>query len=109
MTASTNRKATRLRFTSKFNRAILLGFLLCGCSFCSVGQSPYLIDISREAPMPGGAAPLSGGVPVKMGTSTAPSGDALSMTSRYLLRDGQPWFPIMGEMHYSRCAARDWE
>jgi hypothetical protein len=25
------------------------------------------------------------------------------------VKDGKPWYPIMGEMHYSRCRAADWE
>ena len=28
--------------------------------------------------------------------------------SRYLLRGGEPWFPVMGEMHYSRCQRDGW-
>lgn len=29
--------------------------------------------------------------------------------SRCLLRDGRPWFPVMGEMHYSRYREALWE
>lgn len=29
--------------------------------------------------------------------------------SRYLTRDGRPWFPVMGEMHYSRYREDLWE
>ena len=29
--------------------------------------------------------------------------------SQYLLRDGLPWFPVMGEMHYSRYNEELWE
>lgn len=32
-----------------------------------------------------------------------------SYDSRCLYRDGQPWFPVMGEMHYSRYRAQLWE
>lgn len=32
-----------------------------------------------------------------------------SYDSRCLLRDGQPWFPVMGEMHYSRYREGLWE
>lgn len=32
-----------------------------------------------------------------------------SYNSRYLLRDGHPWFPVMGEMHYSRYREELWE
>ena len=39
----------------------------------------------------------------------SPDGHVLSANSRYLLRDGTPWFPIMGEFHYSRYPEADWE
>jgi len=31
-----------------------------------------------------------------------------SYNSFYLIKDGEPWFPIMGEMHYSRYPAEYW-
>ena len=31
-----------------------------------------------------------------------------SYTPQYLTKDGQPWFPIMGEIHYSRCPREYW-
>jgi hypothetical protein len=33
----------------------------------------------------------------------------LSLTSRFLRRDGQPWIPISGELHYSRVPRDRWE
>ena len=27
---------------------------------------------------------------------------------RYLLKDGKPWFPVMGEIHYSRLREEFW-
>lgn len=32
-----------------------------------------------------------------------------SYNSCYLIKDGRPWFPIMGEMHYSRYPAEYWK
>lgn len=32
-----------------------------------------------------------------------------SYNERYLMKDGRPWFPVMGEMHYSRYRADLWE
>lgn len=32
-----------------------------------------------------------------------------SYNKRYLIRDGEPWFPVMGEMHYSRYKKSLWE
>ena len=39
----------------------------------------------------------------------APNGDTVSVNSRYFVRNGKPWYPIMGEFHFSRYAAEEWE
>lgn len=31
-----------------------------------------------------------------------------SYNNKYILRDGEPWFPVMGELHYSRYPKRYW-
>ena len=36
-----------------------------------------------------------------------PSG-TLAVNSRCIERDGQPWMPVMGEFHYSRCPEGEW-
>ncbi|MDO0938594.1 beta-galactosidase [Streptomyces sp. DG2A-72] len=52
------------------------------------------------------APPLTGHLPF----ADAPGvPDPIEVTSRYLTRGGQPWFPVSGEFHYSRYPARDWE
>ena len=38
-----------------------------------------------------------------------PEGPQLTANSRYFLRDGSPWFPITGEIHYSRYPKAYWE
>ncbi|HLP08516.1 MAG TPA: beta-galactosidase, partial [Opitutaceae bacterium] len=43
-----------------------------------------------------------------LGTAANPSGATISADSQCLLRDGQPWTPIMGEFHYSRYPAVEW-
>jgi len=48
--------------------------------------------------------------PLPFGTGgRSPDGHELAINSRYLTFDGKPWFPVMGEFHYSRYAASDWE
>jgi hypothetical protein len=32
----------------------------------------------------------------------------LAVNNRFLERDGQPWLPVMGEFHYSRCPDAEW-
>ncbi|MGC1185857.1 MAG: beta-galactosidase [Candidatus Acidiferrales bacterium] len=39
----------------------------------------------------------------------SPQGETLGVNSRYLLRDGKPWFPVMGEFQFSRYPASEWE
>ncbi|MET0322651.1 MAG: beta-galactosidase, partial [Duganella sp.] len=46
---------------------------------------------------------------LQQGTSVSPRGERLGANSRYLTRNGQPWFPVMGEFHYTRSPAADWE
>jgi hypothetical protein len=46
---------------------------------------------------------------LKQGANRTPRGDVLGVNSRYLTRDGKPWFPIMGEFHYTRTPASEWE
>jgi beta-galactosidase len=41
--------------------------------------------------------------------SDAAGAASLVVTSRYLERDGRPWLPVMGEFHYSRYPAHEWE
>src|SRR5439155_17409384 len=44
---------------------------------------------------------------LRLGEPTAPR--SLTVNSRYLELDGRPWLPIMGELHYSRTPADEWE
>jgi beta-galactosidase len=63
--------------------------------------APILIDAATKPPPP---SPL----PFPVG-GTSPNGHVLSANDRFLTRDGKPWFPVMGEFHYSRYPAADWE
>ena len=44
----------------------------------------------------------------KPGTTRNPDGHELSVNSRSVLLDGRPWFPVMGEFHYTRCPSNEW-
>jgi hypothetical protein len=46
---------------------------------------------------------------LKMGTATSPRGPAFGVNSQYFTRDGQPWLPVMGEIHFSRVPREEWE
>ncbi|CAG9233458.1 Beta-galactosidase [Paraburkholderia sabiae] len=59
------------------------------------------VDASRPA-----VTPRTG--ILQMGTNTSPDGSAIGINSRYLTRDGEPWLPVMGELHYSRVPEAQW-
>ena len=44
----------------------------------------------------------------KLGTTKNPAGREISVNSRSLLFDGQPVFPVMGEIHYARVPQTEW-
>jgi beta-galactosidase len=61
------------------------------------------------------AAPLTATIPTPppaqtgyfdLGTAQNPGGHEISVNSRSLLLDGQPWFPVMGEFHYARVSPK---
>ncbi|MFM8717660.1 MAG: beta-galactosidase [Spartobacteria bacterium] len=52
------------------------------------------------------APPLSGYF--KLGTAQNPAGDEISIDSQSLLFNGKPWFPVMGEIHFSRYPRAEW-
>ncbi len=84
---------------------LLAGFGVLGANasrgFCQDKDSSIFIDVSHP-PAPPEPLPFAiGGV--------APDGHTLSANSRYLIKDGIPWFPVMGEFHYSRYPESGWE
>lgn len=36
-------------------------------------------------------------------------GSEINVSNKYFLRDGKPWIPVMGEIHFSRVPQKDWE
>jgi beta-galactosidase len=60
-----------------------------------------VIDASAVAPPPESAY-------LKMGGQSS-SGHEIRVNSRYLMPDGKPWLPVMGEFHFSRYPDRYWE
>ncbi len=61
---------------------------------------PFLIDASKPAPQPETGFLDMGGV--------SPNGHRLSVNSRYLILDGKPWLPVMGEFHFARYPEKYW-
>ena len=64
-------------------------------------RAAIVVDASKVAAAPEPLPFAAGG--------RSPDGHALSANSRYLMLDGKPWFPVMGEFHYTRYPAAEWE
>lgn len=60
------------------------------------------LDARAEA-----AAPQTGHL--KLGAARSPKGQTLAANNQYLLQDGKPWLPVMGEYHFSRAPASQWD
>ncbi len=37
-----------------------------------------------------------------------PKGENINANSRYLMRDGKPWIPVMGEYQFARASREEW-
>jgi hypothetical protein len=46
---------------------------------------------------------------MKLGTNRNPKGDELGINSFHWTRNGKPWLPVMGELHYARYPREQWE
>ena len=87
-------------------------FRSCICLLISVGipltslhgQDTSTVFIDASAPV---AAPEP--VRAALGTAKRPDGETLTVNSRYLLLNGKPWLPVMGEFHYSIYPEQEWE
>ena len=52
-------------------------------------------------PQPSPAEPIAIGA--------AADGEEIGSTAHHLIRNGKPWYPVMGEFHFSRYPAEEWE
>lgn len=58
----------------------------------------YEVDLSEASKF---ARTPAYGIPViRAAAACGPDGGTLGATNRFLTRDGSPWIPIAGEMHY---------
>lgn len=82
-----------------FRTSVFLALVL-GLSQITMAAT-YTLDASQAPPVPETGY-------FKMGTAENPSGTAIGVNSRSLLRDRKPWVPVMGEFHFARCPEREW-
>lgn len=81
---------------------VLLSLLLLLAAFAARADVTWL-RVDARAPVPEARSSH-----LHMGASRAPDGRTLSVDSRQLTLAGQPWLPVMGEMHYSRVPPEQW-
>lgn len=65
------------------------------------GQKEYTVALPKQPTLEEGH--------LKQGTHLSPSGHSFSLNSLHYIKDGKPWYPVMGEMHYARVPRSDWE
>lgn len=85
----------------KYNLKLLISFIAISLGSQLLAEV-YKIDATtvKKEILPGG---------YKMGTATNPEGIEISANNYYLTKGGNPWFPVMGEIHYSRYPRHMWE
>ena len=81
-----------------------VAFALLLNALSPLASAETLLKVDARAATP---APLTGHL--KLGSARSPQGHTLAANSQYLLLDGQPWLPVMGEYHFSRAPAAQWD
>ncbi|PTX95816.1 beta-galactosidase [Opitutus sp. ER46] len=82
---------------SKLRRLLLPAAL----ALVLAARADVLIDATTP---PAPATPLSFAV-----GGQSPTGETLEVNRRFFTRNGQPWFPVMGEFHFARYPEAEWE
>ena len=77
---------------------------VCAIHAQSGAPQPITIDASAET-----GAPAPANYTFDAADAKSPDGHVLGLNAQYLTRDGKPWLPVMGEMHYSRVPEAEWE
>jgi beta-galactosidase len=77
-----------------------VGALLLVVNAPAFASTDYPVDAAATPPPPSEGH-------LSLGTARGPSG-LLGVNARYLTRDGRPWFPVMGEFHFSRYPEAEW-
>lgn len=87
---------------SKVSRFFYVGLLATLWANATRAQQVYTVDISKSQ------APIIEGH-LKLGTHTNLAGHSVNANSLYFIKDGKPWYPVMGEFHFSRYSKQRWE
>ena len=85
---------------SRFEKLLLVA--VCASLTFSISLRAEIVSATIQAPPPAETGYF------KLGTTKNPAGHEINVNSRSLLFDGQPVFPVMGEMHYARVPQAEW-
>ncbi len=76
-------------------------FIFCAAALSTAAQDVYTIEAPAEAmEVKTGHLELGG---------QSPDGGSIEVNSFYLLRNGRPYVPVLGEFHYSRYPREQWK
>jgi hypothetical protein len=96
-----------MKFRHRIARLLALAAMVLAASVSPAQQLPRSasdqIYVDASAPI----APPETGYLHMGGISS--DGHSIQVNSRYLMLDGRPWLPVMGEFHFSRYPASEWE
>lgn len=103
--AITEEKSSFMRKPQNSNiimcRSVIISLLILAASFSGAAQNIYeLTEPSVEKTIRKGHLALGG---------KSPDGGSIDVNSYYLSIDGKPTIPVLGEFHYSRYPADQWE
>lgn len=88
--------------TSPISPGAIIALMTAATAASAQSISTYTIDATSPVSPPETTF-------LKLGANVSPAGRVIGANSRYLLRDGKPWLPVMGEFHYSRYPESEWE
>lgn len=85
-------------------RLMIFSALILASSLFAAESSPasYLFNLP-DTPLSSAPSPIT------LGSFRAPNGASLGLNVSCFLRDGEPWLPVMGELHFSRVPEAEWD
>ena len=87
-----------------FKRIFILACLICFRLHLLQAQEALQYSVQIKKSYPAIRTPR-----LNTGTTGRADGESFGYTDKYLLHNEKAWFPVMGEMHFSRCREQDWE
>lgn len=99
MPISTRSQTLRLAAT-----LLSAGALLSAAPLAQPAGAPteQLQSIAIPSPTPPDAGSFD------LGSDTNPQGSRITLNGQYLIKDGKPWMPVMGEFHFTRYPESEW-